>query len=41
MLIDASQLFIIIALIIGAFNPRAAFAILAGFFIVHHWPIFY
>lgn len=41
MLINTDQLFIIAALIIGAFNPRAGFALMAGFFIVHHWPLIY
>jgi hypothetical protein len=41
MLIETNQLLVIVTLIIGVFNPRTAFAILAAFFIFHHWPLVY
>lgn len=39
MLINTDQMLVIVALVIGVFNPRAAFAIIAAFFIIHHWPL--
>lgn len=41
MLVDTNFLLVVSVLILGAFYPRAAFAVLAGYFIAHHWPVFY
>jgi hypothetical protein len=42
MLVDPEmyRYLIIGTLVAGAFNPKLAFAFLAGLFLVHHWPFF-